>query len=78
MIQIWCLLKPKAYVSIRQQVENERVPVELKYIHYLRAYLIEHQQNFEFSMLRVLKSTLTYLPHYAKEKFIKQGCKIEN
>ena len=48
------------------------------YIHYLRACLIEHQQNFEFSMLRVLKSTLTYLPHNAKEKFIKQGCKIEN
>ena len=43
------------------------------YLHYLITYLKDHDNDFSFSKVAVLKETLNWLPDDPKQKLKKQG-----
>lgn len=73
----WVLVKTEGN---REYTNKQGKQVEYRgnvYMHYLRDCLAEFQQNFQFSMITVLRSTLNLLPRGSEKKFADQGCILE-
>ena len=73
----WVLVKTEGICEYTTTGGKRKSAIGDICIHYLRACLIEHQQNFNFSMLRVLKSTLTYLQIMQKRNLLSKYVKLK-
>ncbi|XP_066934513.1 uncharacterized protein [Clytia hemisphaerica] len=73
----WTVVKTEGYRNYTDKKGKENTAFGNVYIHFLTGCLNDHQQNFDFGQIVVLKETLKRLPANSAQKLKDRGCSFE-